>query len=44
MLFRSLEAEGADIIANTPAEALASVRADLDKWAEVVRKTGMKAN
>ncbi len=39
-----LEAEGAEIIANTPEEALASVRADLEKWAEVVKKTGIKAN
>ncbi|HTD89360.1 MAG TPA: tripartite tricarboxylate transporter substrate binding protein [Burkholderiales bacterium] len=39
-----LEAEGAEIIANTPEQALASIRADLDKWAEVVRKTGIKAN
>ena len=39
-----LEAEGAEIIANTPEEALASVRADLEKWAEVVKKTGIRAN
>ena len=39
-----LEAEGAEIIANTPEEALASVRADLDKWAEVVKKSGIRAN
>lgn len=39
-----LEAEGAEIIANTPEQAAASIRADLDKWAEVVRKTGIKAN
>jgi len=39
-----LEAEGAEIIANTPEEALASIRADLDKWAEVIRRTGMRAN
>ncbi len=39
-----LEAEGAEIIANTPEQALASIRVDLEKWAEVVRKTGIKAN
>jgi tripartite-type tricarboxylate transporter receptor subunit TctC len=39
-----LEAEGAEIIANTPEQAAAAIRADLDKWAEVVRKTGIKAN
>ena len=31
-----LEAEGAEIIANTPDEALASVRADLEKWTEEI--------
>lgn len=39
-----LEAEGAEIIANTPEQAAAAIRADLDKWAEVVRRTGIKAN
>jgi tripartite-type tricarboxylate transporter receptor subunit TctC len=39
-----LEAEGAEIIANTPEQAAAAIRADLDKWAEVVKKTGIKAN
>ena len=39
-----LEAEGAEIIANTPEQALASIRVDLEKWAEVARKTGIKAN
>jgi tripartite-type tricarboxylate transporter receptor subunit TctC len=39
-----LEAEGAEIIGNTPAEAAAIVRTELDKWAEVIRKTGMTAN
>ena len=39
-----LEAEGAEIIANTPEQAAAVVRADMEKWAEVVRKTGIKAN
>ena len=39
-----LEAEGAEIIANTPEQAAAVIRVDLEKWAEVVRKTGIKAN
>ena len=39
-----LEAEGAEIIANTPEQAAASIRVDLEKWAEVVKKTGIKAN
>lgn len=39
-----LEAEEAEIIANTPEQAAASIRADLDKWGEVVRKTGIRAN
>ena len=39
-----LESEGAEIIANTPEQAAAVVRADMEKWAEVVRKTGIKAN
>ena len=39
-----LEAEGAEIIANTPEQAAAVVRADMEKWGEVVRKSGIKAN
>ena len=39
-----LEAEGAEIIANTPEQASAVIRTDLEKWAEVVRKTGIRAN
>lgn len=38
-----LEQEGADIVGNTPEQAMAIVRAELDKWADVVRKTGIKA-
>ena len=38
-----LEQEGADVIGSTPEQAAAIVRDDLDKWAEVIRKTGMKA-
>ena len=39
-----IEAEGAEIIANTPDQALAVIRADLDKWAAVIRRTGIRAN
>lgn len=39
-----LEAEGAEIIANTPEQAAAVIRADLEKWAEVVKRTGIRAN
>ena len=39
-----IEAEGAEIIANTPEQALAAIRADLDKWADVIRRTGIRAN
>jgi len=37
-----LEQEGAEIIASTPEQGAAAVRADLDRWAEVIRKTGMR--
>jgi tripartite-type tricarboxylate transporter receptor subunit TctC len=39
-----LEAEGAEIIGNTPEQAAAIIRTELDKWAEVIRKTGITAN
>ena len=38
-----LAQEGADVIGNTPEQAAAIVRNDIDKWAEVIRNTGMKA-
>ena len=34
--------EGAEIIGNTPEQAAAIIRSDLNKWAEVIRKTGIK--
>jgi tripartite-type tricarboxylate transporter receptor subunit TctC len=37
-----LENEGAEIIGNTPDEAAAIVRADLDKWADVIKRSGIK--
>jgi len=39
-----IEAEGAEIIGNTPEQAAAVIRADLEKWADVIRRTGLRAN
>ena len=39
-----LESEGADIIGNTPEQAAAIIRSDLEKWADVIRRTGIKAD
>jgi tripartite-type tricarboxylate transporter receptor subunit TctC len=39
-----LESEGAEIIGNTPEQAAAVIRADMEKWAEVIRRTGIRAN
>ena len=39
-----LEAEGAEVIGNTPEQAAAIVRSEMDKWADVIRKTGMTVN
>jgi len=39
-----LEGEGADIIGDTPEQAAAIIRSDLEKWAEVIRRTGIKAD
>src|SRR5258706_6120840 len=39
-----LESEGADIIGNAPEQAAAIIRADLEKWADVIRRTGIKAD
>lgn len=38
-----LESEGAEVIGNTSEQAAAIMRSDLDKWAEVIRRTGIKA-
>ena len=35
--------EGAEVIGNTLEQAAAIVRADLEKWADVIRRTGIKA-
>jgi tripartite-type tricarboxylate transporter receptor subunit TctC len=39
-----IEAEGAEIIGNTPEQAAAVIRTDLEKWADVIRRTGIRAN
>ena len=39
-----LAAEGAEVIGNTPEQAAAIVRADLEKWANVIRRTGIRAD
>jgi len=39
-----LEDEGVEIIGNTPEQAAAIIRADLEKWAEVIRRTGIRAD
>jgi tripartite-type tricarboxylate transporter receptor subunit TctC len=37
-----LDNEGAEIIGNTPEQAGAIIRADLDKWADVIKRSGIK--
>lgn len=37
-----LAGEGAEAVGNSPEQATAAVRADLDKWIDVVRRTGIK--
>ena len=39
-----LEHEGAEIVGNTPAEAAAIIRTELDKWGDVIRKAGITVN
>ena len=34
--------QGAEIVANSPSEALKMVKADIVKWAEVAKKSGAK--
>lgn len=36
-----LKNEGAEVVGNTPEEAVAIVRRDLEKWADVIRRTGI---
>jgi tripartite-type tricarboxylate transporter receptor subunit TctC len=37
-----LKTEGAEVFATPPDEAAATIRKELDKWAEVIRRTGIK--
>ncbi|MBI2509474.1 MAG: tripartite tricarboxylate transporter substrate binding protein [Betaproteobacteria bacterium] len=39
-----LAGEGAAVIGNTPEEYAAIVRADVDKWAKVIKNLGLRAN
>jgi tripartite-type tricarboxylate transporter receptor subunit TctC len=39
-----LEAEGAEIVGNTPEQAAAIIRTELDKWATVISKAGITLN
>ena len=37
-----LKSEGAEVIASSPEDAAASVRRDLEKWGDVIRRAGIK--
>lgn len=37
-----LKSEGAEVFATPPDEAAAAIRKELDKWGEVIRRTGIK--
>ena len=37
-----LSSEGAEVVGNTPEHAAAGVRADLEKWVDVVRRTNIR--
>lgn len=39
---RRMEVEGTDVVGNTPQEFAKEVKAEYDKWRELVKKTGMK--
>lgn len=39
---RRMEIEGTDIVGNSPRDFAVEVKAEFEKWREVVRKTGMK--
>ena len=38
-----LSAQGADPVGNTPEAFTAYVRAEIDKWAQVIKRAGVKA-
>jgi hypothetical protein len=37
-----LKSEGAEVIGTPPDQAAVAVRKELDKWADVIRRTGIK--
>jgi tripartite-type tricarboxylate transporter receptor subunit TctC len=37
-----LKSEGAEVFATPPDQAAAAIRKELDKWAEVIKRTGIK--
>jgi len=37
-----LKSEGAEVVASSPDEAVASIRRDLEKWRDVIQKAGIK--
>jgi hypothetical protein len=37
-----MEIEGTDIVGNSPQDFAVEVKAEFEKWRDVVRKTGMK--
>jgi tripartite-type tricarboxylate transporter receptor subunit TctC len=39
-----LAAEGSEVVANTPEQFGAIIRADVEKWAKVIQRTGIRAN
>ncbi len=41
---RRLESEGADVVGSTPEQYAAVIRSDVEKWAKIVQKTGIRAN
>jgi tripartite-type tricarboxylate transporter receptor subunit TctC len=38
-----MEVEGTDVVGNSAQEFAAEVKAEYEKWRELVRKTGMKS-
>ena len=42
-VLRRMDIEGTDVVGNPPAEFGREVKAEYDKWRELVRKTGMKS-
>jgi len=37
-----LAADGSELIANSPAEFAAVIRADVQRWTKVIRESGLK--